>query len=247
MAIIKFKTNHSRILFLIILKNLKTIADLYPKMRRMARKPQNYTQEEHTGHIDKIVKKILKRSEIQIDVHGQENIPQEKGVLVCPNHQDKADMMVIWNTMPRPVGIVIDSFAAKRHFCRELCKMVPSVVMPKKSMRGQIKAIGELTEYLKQKKDFLVFPEGRYELDCKHLLPFLGGTFKSAMRTKAPIVPVAIINCNHIFDKGAKKPYIIQVHYLKPIFAEEYKDMNTIELAELVQSKIQEVVDKYQR
>lgn len=243
----KFKTNHSRILFLILTHNIKAIFALYPKMRRMARHPEKYTQEEHVKYVDLVVDTLLKNCHMKVNVHGLENIPNETGVLICPNHQEKTDIMVVWNSMPRPIGYVIDSFAAKRHFCREMCRMLPSITMPKNSMRGMIKAIEQLTQMLNQKKDFVIFPEGRYADDCKHLLPFLGGTFKSVLRSHSPIVPTAIINSNHVFDKGAKKPYEVDVYYLQPIFYEEYKDKKTVEIASLVQSRIQEVVDKYQR
>lgn len=216
-------------------------------MRKMARNPERYTAQEHVEYVDLVVDTLIKNCNMKVEVHGTENIPEETGVLICPNHQEKTDIMVIWNSMPRPLGYVIDSFAAKRHFCREICRMVPSITMPKTSMKGMIKAIEKLTEQLKNKVDFVIFPEGRYAVDCKHLLPFLGGTFKSAVRSHAPIVPTAIINSNHVFDKGAPKPYVVDVYYLPPIFYDDYKDMKTNDIAALVQSKVQEVVDKYQR
>lgn len=246
MAMLKFKTNHSRILFWILIKNMKAIFMYYPKMRRMARHPERYTEEEKHEYVTFIVDTIIKNCELDIEVHGVENIPEQNGVLICPNHQEKTDILVIYKSMPRKIGYVIDSFAAKRHFCREICILNPSITMPKNSMKGMIKAIEKLTDELKLKKDYVIFPEGRYAIDCKHLLPFLGGTFKSALRSKAPVVPTAIINSNHVFDKGAPKPYKIQVYYLKPIMPEEYENMKTVDLANLVQSRIQEVVDQYQ-
>ena len=243
----KLISNHTRILFWMLIKNVQTIFKLYPNMRKMARTPEKYTKQELDDYVDLVVDTIIKKCHFQINVHGLENIPADKGVLVCPNHQEKTDIVVIRKSFPRPIGYVIDSFAAKRHFCREICRMVPSITMPKNSMKGMIKAIEKLTDELKNKEDYVIFPEGRYAPDCKHLLPFLGGTFKSALRSHVPIVPTAIINSNHVFDRGASKPYVIDVYYLSPIFYDDYKDMKTNDIAALVQSKVQEVVDKYQR
>ena len=36
-----------------------------------------------------------------------------------------------------------------------------------------------------------------------------------------------------------------QVHFLKPISYEEYKDLKTPDLAALVKSRIQETIDRY--
>ena len=243
----KLISNHTRILFWMLIKNVQTIFKLYPNMRKMARTPEKYTKQELDDYVDLVVDTIIEKCHFQINVHGLENIPADKGVLVCPNHQEKTDIVVIRKSFPRTIGYVIDSFAAKRHFCREICRMVPSITMPKNSMKGMIKAIEKLTDELKNKEDYVIFPEGRYAPDCKHLLPFLGGTFKSALRSHAPIVPTAIINSNHVFDRGAPKPFVIDVYYLSPIFYDDYKDMKTNDIAALVQSKVQEVVDKYQR
>jgi len=35
----------------------------------------------------------------------------------------------------------------------------------------------------------------------------------------------------------------MQIHYLKPIVYEEYKDLKTVELAALVKARIQQVID----
>ena len=41
------------------------------------------------------------------------------------------------------------------------------------------------------------------------------------------------------------KKVFTQVHYLKPIFYEEYKNMKTNEIALLVRERIQKVIDAY--
>ena len=75
---------------------------------------------------------------------------------------------------------------------------------------------------------------------------FSGGSFKSPLKANAIILPVALINSNHVFDKKMPKPYVIQVHYLKPLYPKDFKNMRSLEIATLVQSRIQETVDKYQ-
>ena len=152
----------------------------------------------------------------------------------------------MWKSFPQKLGVIVDGFAARRHFIREMCKLVNSIALLKNDMKSMMVAVNQLTEELKNKINYMIFPEGRYEDDCKQLLPFSGGSFKSPLKANAIILPVALINSNHVFDKKMPKPYVIQVHYLKPLYPKDFKNMRSLEIATLVQSRIQETVDKYQ-
>ena len=69
--------------------------------------------------------------------------------------------------------------------------------------------------------------------------------FKIAFKSHCPIVPVAMIDCYQVFDNNTIKPVKAQIHYLKPIEYDEYKDLKTPEIAALVQSRIQACMDEY--
>lgn len=63
-------------------------------------------------------------------------------------------------------------------------------------------------------------------------------SFKSAMRAKAPIVPVALVDSWKVFDLWSLRKVNTQVYYLKPIPYEEYRDMKSVEVAKLVYDRI---------
>ena len=48
-----------------------------------------------------------------------------------------------------------------------------------------------------------------------------------------------------MLDQKGSKPVSVQMHYLKPIPYEEYKDLKTVKIAELVKSRIQECLDAH--
>lgn len=54
-----------------------------------------------------------------------------------------------------------------------------------------------------------------------------------------------MIDCYQVFDNNTIKPVKAQIHYLKPIEYDEYKDLKTPEIAALVQSRIQACIDEY--
>ena len=102
-----------------------------------------------------------------------------------------------------------------------------------------------LEEDLKNnRKHWLIFPEGtRNKDDRELLLEFHHGTFRPAMKAGVPIVPVAIFGTQRIFDKKSKfRKYPVQVIFGKPIYPEEYQNMKTEEVAQLVQSRIQSLL-----
>ena len=73
---------------------------------------------------------------------------------------------------------------------------------------------------------------------------FKGGTFKSALRSRCPIVPVALIDCFKPFDTHTIRPVTVQIHYLPPIPWEEYQGMRTKEIARMVRERIEAVVQE---
>ena len=78
------------------------------------------------------------------------------------------------------------------------------------------------------------------------MIAFHSGSFKCATKAKCPILPIALIDTYKAFDQKGSKPITMQVHYLKPIMYEEYQGMNTTEVANLVKSRIEETIKKYE-
>ena len=77
------------------------------------------------------------------------------------------------------------------------------------------------------------------------LLPFKGGTFKSAMKAKCPIVPCALIDSFKPFDEKSITPVTVKLIYLKPMHYEEYAAMKTNEIADEVKRRIEEAIAGY--
>lgn len=59
-----------------------------------------------------------------------------------------------------------------------------------------------------------------------------------------PIVPVALIDSYRVFNSFWLGPVTTQVHYLKPIYFEEYGSLKTQEIAALVLDRINEKISE---
>lgn len=234
------------IIFKSVSKNMINIFFHYPKMIYMSNHPEKYTRDEQYEYCVKLIRLLIDTCNIKVEIHGTENIPAEDGFYLCANHQEKFDPLALWYAFPRQLGVVLNDEATHRPFIREVCKLIPSVKLKNSDPHSLVKNFAEITKELTSKHNYLIFPEGWYEADYKHLSTFHSGCFKSPQRAKSPILPVALIDSYRIFDKGYKTTKPIQIHILKPIYPQEINHMRTNEIAALVQGRIQEAVSMYQ-
>ena len=114
--------------------------------------------------------------------------------------------------------------------------------LDKTDMKSQMKTIQKIAGEVRAGRKYIVFPEGGYEHNKNTLQEFHPGSFKCAVKAKAPNVPVAIIDSYKPFGINSLARVKTQVHFLKPILFEEYADMSTWEIAELVKGRIAAVV-----
>ena len=74
------------------------------------------------------------------------------------------------------------------------------------------------------------------------MVEFHNGSFKCALNAKCPILPVALIDSYKVLDQKGSKQVAVQLHYLEPVFYEEYKNCNTAELAEMIYARIEKAI-----
>ena len=105
-------------------------------------------------------------------------------------------------------------------------------------MKQSVRIIKELAEETKKGRKFIIFPEGGYFHNHNTVGEFKPGCFKSAMKARVPIVPVALIDSYKVFEEWTLRKVETQVHFLQAISYDEYRGMNTVEIAEMVKNRI---------
>lgn len=55
---------------------------------------------------------------------------------------------------------------------------------------------------------------------------------------------MALIDSYKSFDTNSIKPVTVQIHFLKPLKYEEYKEMRTTEIAKIVKERIQKAIEE---
>jgi 1-acyl-sn-glycerol-3-phosphate acyltransferase len=156
----------------------------------------------------------------------------------------KMDALAIIDSLPAPVSIVYKIELKDIPFIKQIAKCVKGFFIDRDDVRQSMKVIMEVSEEIKKKRNYIIFPEGTRSKDGNNVGEFKGGSFKSATKAKCPIVPVALIDSFKPFDTNSIKPVTVQVHFLPPLYYEEYKDMNTTEIAEEVRKRIVETIER---
>ena len=145
--------------------------------------------------------------------------------------------------MVQGVQVVVKKELEHIPFLSKIFQIMGAYAIDREDVRQSMKIIQQVSKEVALGKNFLIFPEGTRSKNKNQVGSFKGGTFKAATKAKSPIVPVAIIDSYKVFDTGSIAPVVIQVHYLEPLYYEDYKMMKTTEIAELVENKIKKVVD----
>lgn len=160
-----------------------------------------------------------------------------------PNHQGKYDALGIISTHKEPCSLVMDEAKSHTILVSEFVDLLQGKRLIKDNVRQALKIITEVSEDVKNGKKYILFPEGGYEFNNRNrVCDFKAGSFKSAIKAHVPIVPIALIDSYKVFNSFYLWPITTQVHYLDPIYYEEYKDMKSKEIAELVKQRIQDKI-----
>ncbi len=232
-------------LIYVIFMNLFRAPYVIPRMRREADHPEQYSEEARYELARHVIRLMKLTGGVRTKASGTENLPKEGGYMMYPNHQGKYDALGIIHTHRNPCSLVMDKAKSNTILVREFVDLLQGKRLDKKDVRQALTIINEVSEEVKKGKRYILFPEGGYEFNNRnHVCDFKAGSFKIALKTHAPIIPVALYDSYRVFNSFSLGPVTTQVHYLKPILFEEYGTMRTQEIAALVKERIQEKINE---
>ncbi len=229
---------------LTILSSWLMIIYAVPKANYMIKHKDRYTQEECYNFACKMANKMRIHSHTNSRIYGISNVPLDETFVLYPNHQGKYDALGVALSVPTPISVLFEKKQASRLLARQVCGLLEASIIDHTDDRDKVRAIRQATEQVAAGVNYVIFLEGGYSDNKNTLQEFYTGALNVTLRTKTTIVPVCLydsyksMNSNSIFNK-----VWTEVHYLKPIPYDEYKDLKKQEIAELIKSRIQERLD----
>ncbi|WP_017728056.1 lysophospholipid acyltransferase family protein [Halalkalibacterium ligniniphilum] len=174
-----------------------------------------------------------------VEVIGKENLPKDKGVLLCCNHISNYDPPLLGAYLDRQVH-----FMAKQElFEKPILKgLLPRLgAFPVRRGMGDKQALRTGIQYLKDGEILGLFPEGTRSKDGKIGKGLAGAGF-FALRTDAAVVPCAIIGPFRRFKT-------VKMVYGKPIDFQALREqkISADEATEVIMSEIRKLYEAHQR
>lgn len=225
--------------FYVIIMNLYRLY-MIPYMKFRTRHPNWFNEDSQYRYAQHMITLMKKTGRIHTKAFGKEHLPREGGYIMYPNHQGKYDALGIMYAHDKPCCMVMDEKRSHMPLVKDFLDMVRGKRMNLNDPRQSILLFREIAdEAMTQARKFIIFPEGGYDKNGNTVFDFKPGAFKAAVMAKAPIVPVALVDSYKVFQGFSLRKVTTQVHFLKPLYYNEYKDMSTKEIAAKVKAKIE--------
>jgi len=160
---------------------------------------------------------FLLRVGFLIEVRGRRHVPKEGGVIVVSNHCSNMDPVIVGAVLPRKLYYMAKEELFKIPFLRKLITSLGA--FPVKRGEGDVKALSKVAELVRSGNAVLLFPEGSRSEDGR-VGKFMHGASYVALRTGAPVLPVAIKGSFEAMPRGSSfpKPTRIKVEVGEPMF-----------------------------
>lgn len=208
------------------------------------KKNKNESRENKYKIAKRVIKKITKRNRATVKAYNKENIPDENGYVMLSNHQGRFDGLAIINSCDVPFSAIVDVTRSNFPLERRFLDLLECKYIKKTNYRETISIFNDVANDIIKGKNYLIFPEGYYKDNKNTLQTFHSGCLNVVYQSKCPIIPICLYDTYKVYNVNSLKKVSCEVHYLKPIYYDEYCNLRKHELIELVKSRIQEKIDE---
>ena len=163
---------------------------------------------------------ILKVTGVSLVVEGLENIPKDTACVFVGNHRSYYDIPLLLASLDKPHGVLAKEELEKIPLLNRWMKLLGCVFVQRDDVRASVRALNDATAIVESGRSFIIFPEGtRYKGEEGGAGEFKAGAFRIAVKTGAPVVPVAISGARGLFEAHGNRatPGTVYVRVLPPI------------------------------
>jgi len=189
-------------------------------------------------NVIKYVLKLYYKIFFNVNLTGEENLPDNSGYVICANHIAQHDPPVYASSVKRLFYALGKKELFNSWFTRKLFSTMNTIPVDRNKI--DISAMKKSLRILKKEKaGLLIFPEGTRNFGEKPL-PVTPGVAMLAIKAKVPVVPVAIDSTYKLFSKiniTIYEPIDLSEYYNKNLDTDDYISI-TEEIIEFVYSQL---------
>ncbi|MBU0672452.1 MAG: 1-acyl-sn-glycerol-3-phosphate acyltransferase [Candidatus Margulisbacteria bacterium] len=141
-------------------------------------------------------------SGVKVQVSGLENIPRDKALILASNHQGAADILILLACLPINFRFAIKKELFKIPIFGWYLKKAGYFSIDRKLVLSAYRTVEAVIEIIKAGESVLIFPEGT-RTKTGELGRFKRGSLLAALKSRAPIIPIAISGSFNIMKKGS--------------------------------------------
>lgn len=206
------------------------------------------TQNKLCLYIFKIVLAFIMRwSGAKVIVRGREKVPDGTALWIM-NHRSNFDPMVLYNEFRFKNMIMVSKPGNfKIPILGGFIHKMAYMSINRENDREALKTILQAIARIKEGYSITIFPEGTRNKTDEELLPFKSGVFKIAMKANVPIVVTTVYGGENIHKNFPFKRTKIYLDIVGVITPEDYKGIQTHEVADLAVSMMLPKIQEYKR
>ena len=190
---------------------------------------------------------LLKAAGVQLIVEGREHIPPSGAAVFVGNHRSYFDIPLMLVGLDKPHGILAKEELAHIPLLSRWMRLLGCVYVQRDDVRGSLQALKDASAVVGRGESFTIFPEGtRYKGEEGGVGEFKAGAFRIAIKSGAPVVPVAISGARALYESHnyIVHPGTVRVTILPAIQTAGMSREEQRQLPEAVRQNIQAALTK---
>ena len=143
---------------------------------------------------------------VKVRVEGLDHVPGQGPYVFMSNHQGSYDIFALLGHLPFQFKWLAKREIFSIPILGWAMKATGYISIDREGNRETVKAMNEAADKIHQGMSVVIFPEGSRSPDGS-IQPFKKGGFTLAIKSEAPIVPIAITGSREIIPKGTLRVY----------------------------------------
>jgi len=227
------------------------LCDYFFHIGPYGRKPQKHSLEKRYARVRRRCLKLLKGFRVDFKVTGIETLEElqkaHAPVLVTLNHLSVFDIVALIASSKKPITFVAKSELEHKAIIGNGVRSLDGFFLDRDNLKQSLRMMIDVQHYFEKGGALCIFPEGTRSSEPlkARVASFHPGSFRSAMKSGATIIPACIVGTSRILDWSFNPKRIpVNLTFLSPIKQEEYASLSGTELAKRVETLTQEAIDK---
>ncbi len=217
------------------------------KVDKLLEEGKNQEYEEFvTKKVSEWARNRVMDSDSTVNVHGLDNLPKESSMLFVSNHQSNFDILLLLAFLPVPKGFVAKVELEHFPFVSQWMKRIHCLFMDRNDIKQSAQIIIKGIKQLQSGINMVIFPEGTRS-KTGELGEFKAGSFKLALKSKKPLIPVTIDGTRNVMEANNYKikGQTINLYIHEPIDTTVLTKEETAELPDRVKAIIEKDLRKH--